>query len=114
MELWQEVKVNKWRRLNNPEVMGWKTAAEAGALADFFENLTFLYYDRYGTDKFDSYVEGQIRGYQFNEQAYEDMYVTTTHDLHHVQCSSYGLHDFDHYMSKRWEDRFTFARENGI
>jgi hypothetical protein len=42
------------------------------------------------------------------------MYVTTTHDLHHVQCSSYGLHDFDHYMSKRWEDRFTFARENGI
>ena len=55
-----------------------------------------------------------IRGYQVNEQAYKDMSITTTLDLHDVMCSSYGLHDFDYYMCKRWSDYFMFALENGI
>jgi len=114
MELWQEVIVNKWRRLDNGEVMGYEVARKARDIADFFEGLHFLYYDTYGTQKFSSYVEGAIRGYQFNEQAYNDMSITTTNDLHDVMCSSYGLHDFDYYMSTRWREQFTFALENGI
>ncbi len=114
MELWQEVIVKKWRRLDNTEVMGYDIARKARELADFFESLRFLYYDRYGTRTFSSYVEGMIRGYQVNEQAYEDISITTTFDLHDVMCSSYGLHDFDYYMCKRWSDCFMFALENGI
>jgi len=114
MDLWQQVIVNKWRRLDNGEVMGWEIARKAREIAEFFESLNFLYYDTYGTRKFSSYVEGQIRGFLFNEQMYEEMSVTTTNDLHDVQCKSYGLHEFDHYMSERWRDYFMFALENGI
>ena len=114
MELWQEVIVNKWRRLDNGEVMGYEVARKARELADFFESLNFMYYDTYGTRSFSSYVESAIRGYQANEQAYDDMHITTTHDLHDVQCNSYGLHDFDYYMSERWRDYFMYALENGI
>ena len=73
MELWQEVIVNKWRRLDNGEVMGYEVARKARELADFFESLNFMYYDTYGTRNFSSYVESAIRGYQANEQAYDDM-----------------------------------------
>ena len=114
MELWQEVIVNKWRRLDNGEVMGYEVARKARELADFFESLNFMYYDTYGTRNFSSYVESAIRGYQANEQAYDDMHITTTLDLHDVQCNSYGLHDFDYYMSERWRDYFMYALENGI
>jgi hypothetical protein len=114
MELWQEVKVNKWRRLDNAKVMGWQTAAEARSMASFFENLYSLGYDKYTTNQLSAYIDGQVRGYQFNEQAYADMSITTTHDLHNIQCSSYGLHDFDNYMSKRWQKRFEYARDMGI
>ena len=105
MELWQEVIVNKWRRLDDGEVMGYEVARKARELAD---------YDTYGTRNFSSYVESAIRGYQANEQAYDDMHITTTHDLHDVQCNSYALHDFDYYMSERWRDYFMYALENGI
>lgn len=114
MELWQEVIVNKWRRLDNGEVMGYEVARKARELADFFESLNFLYYDTYGTREFSSYVEGTIRGFQFNEQMYDDMSITTTNDLHDVICSSYGLHEFDYYISGKWKDQFMFALENGI
>lgn len=114
MELWQEVIVNKWRRLDNGEVMGWQVAREARDIAEFFEGLGFLYYDTYGTGRFSTYIEGQIRGFLFNEQLYDEMSITTTNDLHDVMCSSYGLHEFDYYMSERWRDRFMFALENGI
>lgn len=114
MELWQKVIVNKWRRLDNGEIMGYEVARKAREIADFFESLNFLYYDTYGTRKFSSYVEGMIRGYQFNEQAYSDMSITTTNDLHDVMCSSYGLHDFDYYMCEHWKNYFMFAHENGI
>lgn len=114
MELWQEVIINKWRRLDNSEVMGYDVARKAREIADFFEGLNLLYYDEYGTRKFSDYVEGQIRGYQFNEHAYSDMSISTTNDLHDVTCSSYGLHDFDYYMCERWRDYFMFALENGL
>lgn len=114
MELWQQVIVNRWRRLDNGEVMGYEIARKARQIADFFEGLNFLHYDTYGTREFSDYVEGQIRGFQFNEQAYNDMSITTTNDLHDVICSSYGLHSFDDYMCKRWRNYFMFALENGI
>lgn len=114
MELWQEVIVNKWRRLDNGEIMGHEIARKARELADFFEGLNFLYYDTYGTERFSRYVEGLIRGFQTNENLYDEMSVTTTLDLHSVQCTSYGLREFDHYMSERWRDYFFFAYKNGI
>lgn len=114
MELWQQVLVNKWRRLDNTEVMGWEVARQARQLAEFFESICFSHYDHYHTSTFGDYVEAHIRGYQFNEQAYDDMNVTTTNDLHYVTCNSYGLHDFDYYMGCRWKDRFMYALDMGI
>lgn len=114
MELWQEVLVNKWERLNNSEVMGCEVARKAGQIADFFRNIRLICYDTFTTEKFGDYVEGAIRGYQFNEQMYDEMHVTTTLDLHNVKCSSYGLHDFDYYLSNLWKDYFWFALEQGI
>lgn len=49
MELWQEVIVKKWRCLDNGEVMGYDMARKVRKITDFFEELNFLYYDRYGT-----------------------------------------------------------------
>ena len=114
MELWQEVLVNKWERLNNPSVMGHEVARKAGQIADFFRNIFLVSYDTYATNKFGDYVEGAIRGYQCNEQMYDDMHITTTLDLHNVTCSSYGLHDFDFYLGNLWKDYFMFALEQGI
>lgn len=114
MELWQEAIVKKWNRLDNSEVMGCEVARKAREIADFFKSLCFMCYDTYGTRNFSSYVESAIRGYQANEQAYDDMHIITTHDLHDVQCNSYGLHDFDRYMSERWHDYFMYALKNGI
>lgn len=114
MELWQQCIVNKWERLNNGEVMGYEVARKAHEIAEFFKSLNFLYYDHYGTRDFSNYVESMIRGYQCNNNAYEDMSITTTLDLHDVMCSSYGLHDFDNYICERWRDYFRFAIEQGI
>lgn len=114
MELWQEVLVNKWERLNNPEIMGYEVARKAGQIADFFRNIFWISYDVYTANKFGDYVEGAIRGYQCNEQNYDDMHITTTLDLHNITCSSYGLHDFDYYISNLWRDYFMFALEQGI
>lgn len=114
MELWQEVLVNKWERLNNPEIMGYEVARKAGEIADFFRNICLLCYDTYTTDKFSGYVEGLIRGYQCNEQIYDDIHIATTYDLHNVTCTSYGLSDFDDYLCQLWSDYFTYALDHGI
>lgn len=114
MEMWQVALVNKWNRLNNPEVMGYEVARKAGEIADFFGNIEWKSYDNYSTNDFTSYVESLIRGYLFNTQEYEEMNVTTTLDLHNVSCTGYGLHDLDHYLSEMWNEYFWFAIKQGI
>lgn len=114
MELWQEVIVNKWERLNNPQVMGIEVARKAGEIADFFRSLSYVYYDTFVTKQFSDYVAGMIRGYQVNEQAYDDMHINTTLDLHSVTCTSYGLKYFDSYLSRKWKEYFMFALNQGI
>lgn len=114
MELWQTVLVNKWERLNNAEVMGYEVAWKAAQIADFFRNIELVTYDTFSTNVFGDYVESAIRGYICNMHADEDMHITTTLDLHNVTCNSYGLHDFDYYISEMWNDYFMFALEQGI
>lgn len=114
MELWQEVAIKKWERLNNPEVMGYDVARKAEQMADFFRNISYIGYDTYATESFGDYVESALLGYQAHEKAWEDVYITTTHDLHYAKCSSYGLHDFDYYIGELWKEYFMYALEKGI
>lgn len=114
MELWLEVKAKKWGRLNNPEVMGYDVARKAGEVADFFRNISYIGYDTYATNRFGFYVECAIRGYQANMQMWDDIYLTTTLDLHHVKCTSYALNDFDYYLGELWKDYFMYALDKGI
>ena len=105
------VEVNFWKRMGNPEVMGWAVADKARQIAEFIESLELVYYDTYVTSEFSGYVEGIVRGYQINEQAYDDLYIATTLDLHIIQFKSVELGFFLSYLKERWSERLEFARE---
>ena len=108
------VEVNFWKRMGNPEVMGWAVADKARQIAEFIESLELVCYATYVTSAFSVYVEGIVRGYQTNEQAYDDMYIATTLDLHIIQFKSVELGFFLSYLKERWSERLEFAREQGI
>lgn len=108
------VEVNFWKRLDKPEVMGWAVADKARQIAEFIESLELVCYDTYVTSEFSGYVEGIVRGYQTNEQAYDDLYIATTLDLHIIQFKSVELGFFLSYLKERWSERLEFAREQGI
>ena len=108
------VEVNFWKRMDNPEVMGSAVADKARQIAEFIESLELVYYDTYVTSEFSGYVEGIVRGYQTNEQAYDDLYIATTLDLHIIQFKSVELGFFLSYLKERWSERLEFAREQGI
>ena len=108
------VEVNFWKRMDNPEVMGWTVADKARQIAEFIESLELVCYDTYVTSEFSGYVEGIVRGYQTNEQAYDDLYIATTLDLHIIQFKSVELGFFLSYLKERWSERLEFAREQGI
>ena len=108
------VEVNFWKRLDNPEVMGWSVADKARQIAEVIESLKLVCYDTYVTSEFSSYVEGIVRGYQTNEQAYDDLYIATTLDLHSIQIKSVELGFFLSYLTESWVKYLEFAREQGI
>ena len=110
----KEIEARFWRRLDNPEVMGYKVADEARQIAEFVENLELVVYDTYSTGCFGRYVEGKLRSYQFNEQEYDELFITTTLDLHAVQIRSLCLAYFLDWLKDTWADRLAFARENNI
>lgn len=106
--------INKWERLNNPEVMGYVTASKADDVANFFNNISLVSYDTYTAHNFGRYIEGMLRGYQSNNQVHDEIHLSTTYDLHNVTFSSYSLYDFEYYLSNIWKEEFIFALENGI
>lgn len=106
--------VNKWERLNNAEIMRYEVAHKAAEIANFFRNIVQIGYDTYATEDFGGYAEAALRGYQSHEQAWEDVYITTTHDLHYAKCSSYGLYDFERYLTERWKEYFAYALKKDI
>lgn len=113
-ELSRKINANIFRRMANAEVMGWQVAAEAQSIVNFINDLEFDYYDTYVSKHFDSYVEQLVRGYQVNNGEYEDLSISTTHDLHMIEVKSLVLEDLIQSIKHKWEPRIYFARQNGL
>lgn len=103
---------NFWRRFaEHGEELGYQVAAEAESIANFIDSLELVVYDTYHTRNFDNYVEGLVRGYQTNEQDYDNCSISTTLDLHFIRFYSMGLHNFIWYLKHNtiWKDRIEYA-----
>lgn len=112
-ELRMNLEKKFWNDLNNIDVMGTAPARKAESMVNFLNNLNENN-GEYSCKKFDSYIEGMVRAYQFNEQDYEDVHIATTLDLHHIGMTADGLDNFIEYMKDEWIEYIEFARENGI
>lgn len=111
MDLGREVLVAKWQKLDNPEIMGYEIAYKARKIADFFRGLRPYHTGGYGTQDFDDYIERVVRGCQALE-GHDDISVRTTHDLHEIELTSWGIRLVDMYLCGIWADRLEYARVN--
>jgi hypothetical protein len=107
----REHEINWWKKfVYKGEKLGYRVAAEAESIVSFLEGLKNLN-GIFSTDDFDNYIEGLVRGYQINEQDYEECHIKTTHDLHTIEFTSFGLDYFIDYIKEEtyWKNRIDYA-----
>ena len=107
----REHEIAWWEKfIDKGEELGYQVSREASSIVDFLKKIRYCNYE-WCTETFDEYIEGLVRGFQFNEQEYDECHIRTTHDLHSIAISDAAIEEFLYWVKEEtyWKDRINYA-----